>query len=43
MTTYVFELTDFNSEVTFDFQGCLESVVVLEFAKKAHIIAVLID
>ena len=36
--TYVIEVTDLKSEVTFDLQGSLEAVVALEAAKRAHTI-----
>ena len=34
--TYVIEVTDFNSEVRIDLQGCLEAVVTSESAKRAY-------
>ena len=36
--TYVIEATDLKSEVRHDLQGCLESVVTSEAAKRAHTI-----
>ena len=38
MDMYVIGVTDFKSEAIFDLRGCLEAVVALEAAIRAHTI-----